>query len=136
MGSEEQSLTVHSKNSRTNYHKGKSSHQKNNIRRPNKYLSRIRCYTCDEKAHYARECPRNKNGSHKKKGTKKRNHSNTIEDDEPPKNKDKEESEEEYVMISALTRTVTHGSNDWLIDSGASKHMTGFKESFLKLSRT
>ena len=28
----------------------------------------------------------------------------------------------------------THGSNYWLIDSGASKHMTGFKESFVKLS--
>ena len=30
-------------------------------------------------------------------------------------------------------RTISHGSNDWLIDSGASKHMTGFKESFVKL---
>ena len=29
---------------------------------------------------------------------------------------------------------ITHGSNDWIIDSGASKHMTGFKESFVKLS--
>ena len=28
---------------------------------------------------------------------------------------------------------ITHGRNDWLIDSGASKHMTGFKESFVKL---
>ena len=37
-------------------------------------------------------------------------------------------------MISALTGTVTHGSNDWLIDSGASKHMTRFKESFVNLS--
>ena len=27
-------------------------------------------------------------------------------------------------LISALTGTVTHGSNYWLIDSGASKHMT------------
>ena len=36
-------------------------------------------------------------------------------------------------MISALTGNITHGSNDWLIDSGASKHMTGFKESFVKL---
>ena len=36
-------------------------------------------------------------------------------------------------LISALTGTVTHGSNDWLIDSGASKHMTRFKESFVKL---
>ena len=30
--------------------------------------------------------------------------------------------------------TITHGSNDWVIDSGASKHMRGFKESFVKLS--
>ena len=30
--------------------------------------------------------------------------------------------------------TITHGSKDWLIDSGDSKHMIGFKESFEKLS--
>ena len=38
------------------------------------------------------------------------------------------------MLISALAGTVSHGSNDWLIDSGASKHMTGFKESFINLS--
>ena len=37
-------------------------------------------------------------------------------------------------MISALTGNIIDGSNDWLIDSGASKHMTEFKESFVKLS--
>ena len=47
---------------------------------------------------------------------------------------DDSSSDEEYVLISALTGTITHGSNDWLIESGASKHMTGFKESFVKLS--
>ena len=26
------------------------------------------------------------------------------------------------------TGTVTHGNDTWLVDSGASKHMTGFKE--------
>ena len=31
-------------------------------------------------------------------------------------------------------QNITHGRNDWLIDSGASKHMIGFKESFVKLS--
>ena len=29
--------------------------------------------------------------------------------------------------------TITDGNNDWLIDHGASKHMTEFKESFVKL---
>ena len=38
-------------------------------------------------------------------------------------------------MTSALIGTISHGCDDWLIDSGASKHMTGFiKESFVKLS--
>ena len=37
-------------------------------------------------------------------------------------------------MISALIGNITHGSDDWLIDSGASKHMNGFKESFVRLS--
>ena len=31
-------------------------------------------------------------------------------------------------MISALTVTVTHGNDTWLVDSGASKHMTGYKD--------
>ena len=110
MGSEYQDLIVHSKSRRTNYHKGKSCHQKSNIRRYTKYFSRIRCYTCDEKGHYARECPRNKNGSHKKKGNEKIHHAHTTEDDEPPRKKAKEESDdsssdEEYVLISALTGT-------------------------------
>ena len=32
-------------------------------------------------------------------------------------------------MISALTGLVSPGNDTWLIDSGASKHITGFKES-------
>ena len=41
--------------------------------------------------------------------------------------------DEEYVLIFALMGNITHGSNDWLIDTGDSKHMTGFKESFVRL---
>ena len=36
-------------------------------------------------------------------------------------------------MISALTGTVTHGSNDWLVDSGAFNHMIGYKDSLINL---
>ena len=30
--------------------------------------------------------------------------------------------------------TISHGRNDWLVDSGASKHITGYKESFVNMS--
>ena len=29
---------------------------------------------------------------------------------------------------------MSHGSNDWLVDSGAYKHMTGYKDSFINMS--
>ena len=110
---------------------------KNNPRRSSRDLYNVRCYTCYEKGHFSRDCPRNKGGSHKK-NNKRKHHAHTVEDDDPSRKRVKQESEdsssdEEYVLISALTETVTHASNDWLIDSGASKHMTGFKESFVKL---
>jgi hypothetical protein len=36
-------------------------------------------------------------------------------------------------LISALTGPVTHGSDTWLIDSGASKNMTSYKDSLSNL---
>ena len=74
-----------------------------------------------------------------KKGNKKIHHAHAAEVDEPSKKRIKQDSgdsssNEEYVLISALMGNTTHGSNDWLIDSGDSKHMMRFKESFLKLS--
>ena len=89
-------------------------------------MSKYVCYTCDEKGHFSRDCPKNKSSSHKKKGNKRRHHAHAVEDDEPSTKRIRQESDEEYVLISALTGNITHGSNDWLIDSGASKHMTGF----------
>ena len=118
MGNEDQALTVHTKKNRRDYHhpKGKHSHQ-NIPRRSNKYLSKFRCYTCDERGHFAKDCPRNKNRSQKKKGKNRRHHAHAAEDDEPSTKKIKQESddsssEEEYVLISALTGTIIHGSND------------------------
>ena len=118
MGSEYQALTVHSKkNRRINYHsKGKISQSR-------KYLNTIRCYTCDKKGHISKFFPNKRNL--RKKGNKRRHHAHAAEDDEPSTKRIKQESddsssEDEYVLISALMGTVSHGRNYWLIDSGAS----------------
>jgi hypothetical protein len=66
----------------------------------------------------------------------KRHHVHIAEDDEPPKKvaKEYESSDEAYVLILALTRTITHGSDIFLVDSGASKNMTGYKDSLSNLT--
>ena len=69
----------------------------------------------------------------------RRHHAPATEDDEPSRKRSRYESEDsssedDYVLISSLIGNITHGSDDWLIDSGASKHMTGLKESFVRLS--
>ena len=38
------------------------------------------------------------------------------------------------MLISALIDTISHISNDWLVDSGDSKHMMGWKGSFVNMS--
>ena len=135
MGSEDHALTIRSKSSKRKYHgsKGKCSY-KDNTRRD---MSRVICYACDEARHFEKYCP------NKQKKMKKRNkrihHAHAAEDDEPSRKRSRYESEDssrkdEYVLISALIGSITHGSDDWLIDSGASKHMMGFKESFVRPS--
>ena len=64
-----------------------------------------------------------------KKGRNKRHHANVVEDEEPVQKKERNNDlDDEYSLISALTGTVTHGNDTWLVDIGASKHMTGYKD--------
>ena len=121
MGSEDQALTTHTKKTKRDHHhsKGKPYHSRRD------WATAI-CYTCDEKGHISKFYP-NKGNSKNKKGSKRRHHAHAVEDDEPSTKRIRQESDsssdDEYVLISALMGTISHGSNDWLIDSGASKHM-------------
>ena len=106
-------LTTHTKNNKrehSHHKKGKHHHQnqKDNPGRSNRDLSNVRCYTCDEKGHFSRDCPKNK----KKKNKKKRHHAHTAEDDEPPRKRTKGVSEDsssnkEYVLIQ-LSQELFH----------------------------
>ena len=93
MGTEDQYLTVHSKKRKRNSHhpKGKHFHQKDNTRRD---LSKFRCYTCDERGHFAINCPMNRSGSKKKKNSKTRHDAHTTEDDDPPRKRVEQDSKD------------------------------------------
>ena len=126
---DDQALRVNAKKDRSKRedhpHKRPKRFHKNN--RYQRDYSSLRCYTCDEKGHFARDFPRNKGST--KANKKKRIQAHIVEDDKPVNKRTREDSssDEEHVLISSLTSTVTHGSNDWLVDSGASKHMTRYK---------
>jgi hypothetical protein len=76
--------------------------------------------------HYAYQCP------HGKGKRKQHAHAEDMEESTPQK-KSKESKDEEYVFVSELTGTITQGSDIWLVDNGASKHMTRFRSSLTKL---
>jgi hypothetical protein len=93
-----------------------------------KDYSSYKCYSCQNTGHIARNCPLKKEQA--RKGQNKRHHAHVVEDDEPAQKRTKDyDSSEEHVLISVLTGIVTHGSETWLIDSGASKYMTSYKDS-------
>ena len=56
------------------------------------------------------------------------------DEEEIPRNRlIKEEYVEYYVLFFALFGSVTPGEDTWIIDSGASKHMTGKKYTLSRL---
>jgi hypothetical protein len=59
----------------------------------------------------------------------KRQHAHIAEDEEPPMKMIKD-----HVLISALSGSVSSGEDTWLIDSSASKHMTGKKNTLSCIS--
>jgi hypothetical protein len=73
--------------------------------------------------HIVKFCP-TKQEEYKKKH--KRHHAHAVEDEEPPAKMIIEQIKD-YVLISALSGSVTHGEDTWFIISGASKHMTSQK---------
>jgi hypothetical protein len=77
--------------------------------------------------HFAKDC------WFRKKYTRKgKHHASTTKDDESKRNQkshcNEKENRKEYYLVSTLFNSVFTGPKTWLVDSGASKHMTWFKE--------
>jgi hypothetical protein len=86
--------------------------------------SSVQCYHCDKMGHIVKFCPTRREEYKRKQ---KRHHAHAVEDEEPP-GKMLREQIKEHVLISTLLGLVTPGEDTWLIDSGASKHMTGQRD--------
>ena len=84
-----------------------------------KDYSKVQCFGCKELGHIKQDCP-------KEKG--KQRASRAKIDDEPlnKKTRDEHSSDSDFLLLSALSGIVQTIRDTWLIDSGASLHMTGY----------
>ena len=92
-------------------------------------MSKVECYSYHKFEHFSRDYRQNK------KKPKRRFQASAAEaeeeEDEEPKKKKKtkanknDEPRREYHLIFALTGSFSACSTSWLVDSGASRHMTG-----------
>ena len=115
--------------------KGKKFPRKNkgkNNQKPKSDMSKIICYTCNNPGHYSKDCL-----SEKRKG---RYHASTAEASEAPLGKRTRESnsaeqkKKQIILISALTGSITNNKETWLVDSGASRHMTRYHSALADLT--
>jgi hypothetical protein len=84
-----------------------------------KDISKIQCLRCDKYGHIARNCPTRKKG---------RQHASTADVDSEPPQRHEGVKDEAFFFISTLLGTVPTDSDIWVIDEGASRHMTGYRE--------
>jgi hypothetical protein len=115
---------THKETQQSNKFNHKESHprrfQKRGQQKERDYSS-IQCYHYDKMGHIVKFCLARRE-EYKRKH--KRLHAHVVEDEEPPTKMIREHIKD-HVLISALSGSVTPREDTWLIDSGASKHMTG-----------
>jgi predicted aspartyl protease len=83
-------------------------------------MSKVQCFECHDYGHYKRNCPK------LTRKRKERHHASTANDEEPSKKTKHDEAD--FFYYSALTGAIE--DDMWLIDSGASRHMTGDRKNF------
>lgn len=93
------------------------SRNNNDSRKRTKDLSHIHCFRCDKFGHHAKECKIQPNNQEA--------HINEVDD---------KENKEEFIFFYVLSSNIPTDGDTWLIDSGASKHITGYKNQLIDLT--
>jgi hypothetical protein len=111
------------------FHKGsqRKSNTKGMFKGKSIDTSKIKCFNCNKLGDFAKDC-----WFRKKNSRKGKHHASIVEDDESKRKQksppNERENRKEYYLVSALSNSVFTGPKTWLVDSGASKHMTRYKE--------
>ena len=121
-------MVVHTKgkNKRKSYDHTPRKYQ--GFKKSKEDFSNYECFTCHKMGHIAINCPM-KAEQVKKKNKRFQAHvaeDNDQEDEE--RTKENQDSCEDNVLISALIGSVSLGNDTWLVDSGSSKHMSGYRD--------
>ena len=88
----------------------KSAHKLSSKKRKAGY-----CFNCGQPSHFAQDCFKQK---HKQKSTKEYHRAKRVEEQEDTDFNDNE------MFVATVGLKADMQSNDWIIDSGASRHMT------------
>ena len=100
-----------------------------------KDFSSYECFTCHKMGHISINCPTRAEQLKKKNKIFQAHTTEDNDQEEEERTKEDKDSCEEYVLISALTGSVSPGNDTCLVDSGASRHMTGYKDSLSSLEQ-
>jgi hypothetical protein len=117
--------------------KGKGKKPQGKLSHFHPHLSKVRRFNCNKLGHYAKDY-RNPPSQQRRKG---RFHASVANKEAEPQNEPQrrrtrvatkeQEQHREYYLISTLSGTITKSEDVWLMNSGASKHMTGFKQNLV-----
>ena len=87
-------------------------------------MSKVKCYNCDKIGHFSKDCRGKKKGNF----NKEKHYASTVQEENPSGSPPKQEKRKEYYLVSALTGSVITSQDTWLVDSGASTHMTRYRK--------
>jgi hypothetical protein len=84
----------------------------------------IKCYGCGEENHVIRNCPKRKKGQHEHRNKP----GNLPKHKASPADADEKKDEDNWGNVFAVGLIAAEGNNCWIIDSGASQHMTANRD--------
>ena len=97
--------------------------------------SRVQCFGFHGYGHIKKDCPSVHKNHHPERRQRQRAPRAEIEEPSSKKSRRAHSIDSDYLLLSALLGTIQTSRDTWLINSGASRHMTGYGELLFDLAK-